>query len=83
MTNHAIDRLEERYGLTASGAELNRMARKIRNGNSLLVGKNKNGTETHMIVWEGKELRIVWAPDSQRIVTALPRYNRKPRYRNP
>lgn len=71
VTEHAVIRAAERYGLDPSDEEWGSAMSDIVNGRSLLTAVAE-GRERHVVTLCGTPVRAVWEPVSCTLVTLLP-----------
>lgn len=71
-TPHAITRAKERYGLDLTENDLWDIAKRVKDGDSVLVGKQTDASEVHMVKVNGIIVRCVVSKGRERIITFLP-----------
>ncbi len=69
MTNHAIKRAFERYGLVLDYGRLAEICAKIKNGEALLAGRFEDGRERWVVEFAGVTLKAIYRPKHDVIVT--------------
>lgn len=71
-TPHAITRAKERYGLELAEADLAAIAKDIRAGKGMLIGRQSDGSEVHALIVQGKLARVVVNRTRESVITFLP-----------
>ena len=72
---HAIKRAEERYGSKFSRNDIYEICKKIRNNNTISVGKDGRITNTrsfHIVEYLGKRYNVIYDRERQTLSTFLP-----------
>lgn len=72
MNQHALQRAMERYGLNLLASDLDALAERIRNGESVLCERKPDGAETRLAEIGLVPVRVVWSPEQARVITFLP-----------
>lgn len=73
---HAITRAQERYGITLTLLDLQRLAGQCERGEAVLLAIDPDGSK-HMLVRHGETIMLaIYAPLSRIIITFLPCENR-------
>ena len=80
VTPHAVARAAERYGVKLAADTAAALAGRIAARRSLLVRRNKDGSERHLVDHAGLAMLAVWDPVKAAVITFLPR---DPRRRRP
>lgn len=71
MTNHALDRAQERYGLELTQSDLRKMIKDLpRDG--FIQANYDDGSVVWVTRWEGKLIRLIVDARSKTILTFLP-----------
>ncbi len=70
--SHAIQRAQERYGITLTAEHLRRMVAQIKVGCTLRMRQHSDGCETHAVRIEDIVVRAVYDPRMDKIMTILP-----------
>lgn len=68
---HAITRARERFGIELTIPDLAEIARRIREGKSLLLSKSRKGGERHAITYAQTEMCVLYDPVSELVVTIV------------
>lgn len=74
---HAADRALQHYGYELTWAAYRRLCRSCKLGRTLLLGKQPNGRERHLVRLEEQILNVIYDTEHGSIVTVEPR-GRKP-----
>ena len=69
MTNHAIKRAFERYGLTLDDDHLEAIRAKIENGEATLAGRIEDGRERWIVPYAGVLLKTIYHSRDRVILT--------------
>ncbi len=76
-TDHARQRLHERYGVEPTRETVMEHLALILAGESFRVSVNSSGRETHRVGHEGRQFLVLYSPGCRRIVTYLPKQTRR------
>lgn len=71
MVSHACERSLERMGVALSISDLCAMSRKIEAGQSIRLNDRRNGMQQHLVTYNGRAFRVVYAPNTRRVLTVL------------
>lgn len=77
MAIHALERLRKRYDSDLTYADLNAIQILLIAGEGIVSRTEDTGRQLVFVRYGGKRIKIIWAPDIQRIITALPLKGRK------
>lgn len=70
--SHTRLRLQERYGLQASSADIHAMAKLIAHGQATLLARQSRHVDHWQLDYKGVRLRLVFDRHRRSIITALP-----------
>lgn len=77
MTQHAIDRARERYGLELTEQDIEALRGALVAGRAVLLKQMPDGYRHMMAMLGERALIVVWHPERQAIITVLPKNARK------
>lgn len=69
---HAIERAWERYGVDLAANDLARLELDCREGRSVLMRRERDGSETRIVRFRGTAMVAVYWPNTGTIATFLP-----------
>ena len=72
MRAHTKRRLAERYGLTATGADIFQMAKCVAHGRATFLSRQSTTVALWQLEYQGQLIRLVFDSRSRSILTALP-----------
>lgn len=74
MTVHALHRLQQRFGASATADDLRQLEASVLAGDAPLIRHCENGREIRDAYWARMRVRVpvVWEPWAEIVVTVLP-----------
>lgn len=72
VSGHAVDRFRERFGKRPTSQQWTEARQTIIDGKAPLIRRDPRGREVRVVNVGGEQAFVVYAPDTQTILTVLP-----------